>query len=128
MLPVLTTALRGELGVRVTDGVLSFDPSLLRRREFLAEPGTYRYLPVNGDWEDVDVPANGLAFSFCQVAVIYTLTDSGKEGVVASYTDGSDTVIESLELPADLSSDLFDRNGRIHRLTVSIRPERLFSE
>ena len=111
----------GELGVRVADGVLSFDPSLLRRREFLAEPGTYRYLPVDGDWEDVDVPVNGLAFSFCQVAVI--------EPLILRVNAG-DCVLVNLTnaLPADLSGDLFDRNGRIHRLTVSIRPERLFSE
>ena len=118
----------GELGIRVANGAVSFDPSLLRRREFLAEAGTYRCLTVGGAWEDVDVPANGLAFSFCQVPVVYAVTDGDNEGVVVRLADGTDTRIDSLELPADLSTELFDRSGRISRLTVTIKSDRLFTE
>ncbi len=118
----------GELGVRVADGAISFEPSLLRPREFLAEAGRYRHLAVDGAWQEIEVPANGLAFSFCQVAVVYTLTDSDKEGVLVSFADGTENQIESLDLPSDLSSELFDRSGRILKLTVSISHERLFTE
>jgi hypothetical protein len=118
----------GELGVRVGNGAVSFQPGLLRRREFLAEPGSFRCLSIDGAWDDVDVPANGLAFSFCQVPVVYVLTDGNKEGIVASLADGADTRIESLDLPAELSAELFDRSGRIRRLTVTVKPERLFTD
>ena len=118
----------GELGVRVADGAVAFEPSLLRSREFLADAGTYRCLSLDGTWEDVAVPENGLAFSFCQVPVVYALTESNSEGIVATLADGTEDAIESLGLSPDLSAELFDRSGRVRRLTVTISRDRLFTE
>ena len=58
----------GELGVRVRDGAAHFQPALLRAREFVKQPQTFRYLDVGGDWQTISVPARGLAFTWCQVA------------------------------------------------------------
>ena len=38
----------GELGVRVREGVVGFDPVLLRRDEFLVEPGIYEFFDLAG--------------------------------------------------------------------------------
>ena len=60
----------GELGVRVDDGAVRFQPSLLRAREFVREARKFRFLDVDGNWQEIDVPAGGLAFTWCQVPVV----------------------------------------------------------
>ncbi len=59
----------GELGVRVDGGAVRFHPSLLRAREFVREPRQFRFLDVDGNWQEIDVPAAGLAFTWCQVPI-----------------------------------------------------------
>jgi hypothetical protein len=63
----------GELGVRIAGGRVRFQPTLLRPQEFLREPGEFRYLDVDGAWQAIEVPAGGLAFTWCQVPVVYRL-------------------------------------------------------
>ncbi len=118
----------GELGVRIDNGAVSFAPSLLRRREFIDGPSTYRQLALDGAWHDIDLPPNALAFSFCQVAIVYTLAGDGEAGISVSFADGSEQVIESLDLPMKLSRELFDRSGRVRKLKVSFGSDLLFSD
>jgi hypothetical protein len=117
----------GELGVRVTDGVAHIRPSLLRAREFLAEPGQLCYLDIEGEWQSVDVPGNALAFTWCQVPVIYRLDDSG-DTLTITRRDGSLQTFEELTLPAEESRALFARSGELRQLTVTFNSERLFAE
>ena len=118
----------GELGVRIDNGAISFAPGLLRKREFITKPGSYRHLAIGGAWQNIDLPANGLAFSFCQVAIVYALVDEGSNQIVASFADGSERRIESLHLPADVSRELFDRSDRVRQLKVTFGRELLFSD
>ena len=63
----------GELGVRVVDGGVRFCPGLLRAREFTAETLPFRYLDVSRRWRELTVPAAGLAYTWCQVPLVYQL-------------------------------------------------------
>jgi hypothetical protein len=117
----------GELGIRVADGVAHFRPSLLRAREFLAEPGQLCYLDVDGEWQSVDVPGNALAFTWCQVPVIYRLDDTA-ETLTITRRDGSEQSFEELTLPAEESRALFTRSGELRQLSVTFNSERLFAE
>ncbi len=117
----------GELGVRVRDGSAHFAPQLLRQQEFVGEARPYRYLALDGSWAEVDVPAGGLAFTMCQVPVVYRLDDSGSSSLVVSYEDGTEKSLEQLELSAEDSAHVFDRDGRIRQLTISFGPLALFS-
>ena len=65
----------GELGVRVSNGTVSFQPNLLRACEFVPQPRHFRFLDVDNNWQDLTVPANGLAFTWCQVPIVYQLDD-----------------------------------------------------
>ncbi|MFT4604207.1 MAG: hypothetical protein ACI9W4_000936, partial [Rhodothermales bacterium] len=65
-----------ELGVRVAGGAVSFQPALLREREFISDARPFRYLGVGGDWQELEVPASGLAFTWCQVPLVYTLGET----------------------------------------------------
>jgi hypothetical protein len=111
----------GELGIRVNNGVVSVQPALLRAREFLSSPEVFRYLDVDGNWQDLGIPAHSLAFTWCQVPVIYHLDDSADPTLTISRDDGSSETLQELALSADDSSALFERNGRIRKLSITIR-------
>ncbi len=48
-----------ELGVRVHDGAVRFDPCLLRACEFIDEPQPFRFLDVDGDWQELTGTGEG---------------------------------------------------------------------
>lgn len=108
-----------ELGVKVEEGRIRFDPSLLSREEFLAADGHFEFVSVAGRTENIPLLANQLAFTFCQVPVVYTLADRQEIEVVS---DGA----KILRIPGDTldlntSSLIFSRSGVIRQLKVAVR-------
>lgn len=117
-----------ELGIRVTGGKLRFEPRLLRSREFPSAARKFRYLDVADDWCELAVPAGALAFTWCQVPVIYRLDDSAIPGVSITFDDTSVEERSELQLPAEHSAELFRRSGRIRQISVALDPEMLIGE
>jgi len=117
----------GELGVRVEQGVVHFDPSLLRQREFVSTARVFRYLDLKGQWRSVEVPAGALAFTWCQVPVVYRLDDEAPPSLVIFHDDDSIRCLPELSLPADDSTELFRRSGRIRRLELTFHTQALFA-
>ncbi|MGF1508422.1 MAG: hypothetical protein ACFB9M_02855 [Myxococcota bacterium] len=114
----------GELGVRVQSGVVRFDPSLLRAREFLSQERTFRFLDVEGHWQLMDVPAQGLAFTWCQVPIVYVL--GNEPAVTLERSQGPTDRTPGLSLTAADSAAIFKRRGLIRRVTVTFPPHALF--
>jgi hypothetical protein len=117
----------GELGVRVSDGRVHLQPTLLRPQEFLQKPREFRYLDLDGAWQALEVPAGGLAFTWCQVPVVYRLTRDGAPGITLTLSDGATRHYTDATLDADDSASLFRRAGRIRQLTVHVHPDQLFA-
>jgi len=115
----------GELGVRVQNGTVRFDPGLLRPVEFSAEPHSFRYLDVKGDWQQLELPAASLAFTWCQVPVVYRLDESARPSLSLTYEYGKTENLAALSLPESASAELFLRNGCIRQITVTLRLENL---
>jgi hypothetical protein len=118
----------GELGVRVSDGTVRFQPDLLRPREFMGESRDTGYVDVDGNWQTITVPPDGLAFTWCQVPIIYKLDDDAEPHLLVTRENGEQEVLEQLSLPAEESLDVFQRNGRVRQLTISFRTNMLFAE
>jgi hypothetical protein len=118
----------GELGVRVKDGKARFQPALLRSREFVSEARETGYLDVNNQWQTIAVPARSLAYTWCQVPVVYRLDDSEPSSIKINFDDGTQSTMPSLELPATESAELFQRSGKIKQLTLTIHSEMLFKD
>jgi hypothetical protein len=118
----------GELGVRVADGCVRFRPELLRRREFIAKPRTFEYLDVDDQWQELGVAAGQLAFTWCQVPVVFRLTDDSAGEVVLAAEDGSTRSAAGLALSAEDSQELFRRSGVIRRITVTVPADRLLGD
>lgn len=118
----------GELGVRVIAGKAHFQTNLLRKCEFLSEAKQFRYLDVNDQWQEISVPANALAFTWCQVPIVYQLDDNCSCHLKVSWSDDGEEQSNELSLSADNSRELFLRSGQIKQLTLTLTSKQLFSE
>jgi len=114
----------GELGLRIAGGSVRFEPGLLRACEFTSEPRQFRFLDVDNQWQELTAPAASLAFTWCQVPIVYRLHD-GPPTVTIVQRDGSTRALPQRSLPADLSSELFSRSGLIRRISVNLPTEAL---
>ena len=114
----------GELGIRVSGGQLSFEPALLRCCEFISEEKPFRYLDVADTWQELTVSAHSLAFTWCQVLIVYELSES--EGLEILWEDGQQQVLPESVLPTKLSAEIFERSGKIKQITLRIRQQTLF--
>jgi hypothetical protein len=110
----------GELGLRVADAGVRFDPGLLRAREFTSEPRRFRFIDVRGAWQELTVPASGLVFTWCQVPIVYRLRREGGLTLAVTLDDGSVQALPQPSLPAHLSAELFRRSGRIRQVSLEI--------
>jgi hypothetical protein len=117
----------GELGVRVRDGAVHFEPGLLREVEFPAEPRSFRYLDVKGDWQDIDLPAAALAFTWCQVPVVYRLEDTDAPRLTLVLEYGRTQELRKLSLSDSMSAELFQRSGHIRQINVTLNREHLLA-
>ncbi len=107
----------GEIGVFVVDGVITFKPRLLRKQEFLTSPQVFNYVDVDQMSHKINVPAGSLAFTYCQVSVIYTL--SNKSLVKVTHKNGSTVTFESLQMDRETSNHVFKRTNEIKQIEVS---------
>ncbi|MCP3913963.1 MAG: hypothetical protein GY711_00225 [bacterium] len=106
----------GELGVWVEGGRAGFRPLLLRENERRTEPGTFEYLDVDGEAHSLEVPAGGVAFTYCQVPVV--LHAASGESLRWTRADGEIVEIVGSELDAGVSSEVFRRTGLVRRIDV----------
>lgn len=113
----------GELGVFVIDGKIAFKPILLRRNEFASKGKTIEYVNTKGSTQILNTPANALVFTYCQVPVIYQISNA--EFIEIEYNDGSIQKVESTMLPENESKILFDRTGELKALRVFIEESSL---
>ncbi|GAA4275633.1 hypothetical protein [Aquimarina mytili] len=108
----------GELGVTVNNGELQFCPYLLRIGEFLKDPKLFQYVDVNQDIKQLQLYRHELAFTYCQVPIVYSL--SGENSLEITYVDGSITSHSGLNLDTSNSQKLFERTNEIENIKVNI--------
>ena len=110
---------RGELGVRVLDGRVRFQPFLLRRREFLDTESDFTYFDLSGQEATIHLPPGSLSFTVCQVPVVYRLSD-GELSIKLAHANGEVTPADLDGLDPETSLSLFQRTGDITRIDVDI--------
>jgi hypothetical protein len=108
----------GELGVRVNAGSVRFELGLLRAREFIAESRPFRFLDVDGQWQELTVPGRGLAFTWCQVPMVYRVDESAGPTVTVTRNSGERQALPALALPAEMAQEIFRRSGRIRKIEL----------
>lgn len=107
----------GELGVFVNNGKLYFHPCLLRKEEeFLKEPASFSFVDVHQNKQEFELGTNSLAFTYCQIPVVYKLSES--ESLILTFADGKTENSSSLQLDEENSNKVFKRTGEIIKIDV----------
>lgn len=113
----------GELGMRIEHGTIQFKPDLLRKIEFITDPGTFSYIDIHGEEGLINLPEGALAFTLCQVPIIYRLA---KERSIEIQMTNLDTiVVEGSTLDRKLSHQIFDRTGEVSAIIVDVKAHKL---
>ncbi|MCA9759067.1 MAG: hypothetical protein KDA27_24960 [Candidatus Eisenbacteria bacterium] len=107
-----------ELGVQVEDGRLSFRPVLLRRSELASGGGNFEYFGVDGETRTLAVPKRGLAFTLCQVPVVYE--DADRPWIRLTHSNGEVTQTDGTTLGEETSQAVFGRDGSVTRIHVGV--------
>jgi hypothetical protein len=101
---------------------LVFDFLLLDRKEFLAESKGFAYRNMHGKHEEIELPERCIAYTICQVPVILQASDEPRLEV--HFSDGSIQQINGYVLDSVNSEHIFQRDGSIHDLVVSITSDK----
>lgn len=107
-----------ELGVLVDGGKITFIPILLQKDEFLKSSKLFSYHSIDGGKQSVRLEKGSLAFTYCQVPIIYHISRNQK--VCITMKDGSVQEFKELTLNESLSASIFQRKSEIIKIDVHI--------
>jgi len=113
----------GELGVKMDDGQLCFDPALLSKGDLLQQPKTAAFTLCDGSVKQVDLTPGSLAYTICQVPVVYTTSNVQK--IQIEWQDGKLEEVEKNKLSAAVSEQIINRTGAVKMLHVFINTDKL---
>jgi len=111
----------GELGLVVKAGRIHFQPHLLRREEFLTARTVFGYYDVSGARRRLALKPGELAFTYCQVPVVYQLARQASVTVVRSNGRRRSTREPALDLTT--SRSIAERTGQIVLIEVCLGPD-----
>ncbi len=110
----------GELGCVVENGQIRFEPILLRKREFVGGAAEFHFIDLHEEADMIVTPAHSLAFTWCQIPIIYVLDDSDEISITVKFAEGDTKTFNSSSLCQNISEKIFNRNGDITSLLVNI--------
>ena len=113
----------GELGVTMKNGKLQFQPNFLHKNEFLSQDTEAVFVLVDETQKAITIGKNSLAFTVCQVPVIYKMDSTNY--LELKYANGISEAIQTLELDSEISKKIFLRTGEISQITVHIMQDNL---
>ena len=113
----------GELGVSVQNDQLVFQPQILLRSEFLKEEKEVKIIDIKGNKQTISLDRDSLLFTYCQVPVIYILSDS--EGIDIERTDGSKNSYGGFELNPTDTKAVINRSGAVKQIRVYLEESRV---
>ena len=117
----------GELGCRVIDEKLFFDPCLLNRDEFLSKSALFEFYDIYQKKRKIEIKKNQIGFTYCQVPIIYTLFHQPQARIRLILDDKSGIELIGNKLTKIQSRNIFNRNGKINQINVFFNKETLFN-
>jgi hypothetical protein len=109
---------KGELGIKIIGGQLSFEPTLLNENQFLQQEEIVSFVDFGNKPYSINLDKGSLAFTVCQVPIVYKKGNANQ--VEVKYKDGRTETASSLTLNHENSQKIFNRTGEIIQVTVSI--------
>lgn len=108
----------GELGVFVKKGEISFNLRLLRNEEFTKEAKVFNYIDCKGEYKELELPNKALAFTYCQVPIVYEIASVKKLQIF--YNDGTIKATDLLNIDKENSDKIFKRTNEIARIHIAV--------
>jgi hypothetical protein len=108
----------GELGVRISNGKISFQPSLLEISEFIESDQNFIFYNIHGEKTTLPIKKNSLAFTLAQVPIIYTLSE--QNSIRVNCNNNSVKEYDGLDLCKEVSNSVFNRRGKIIKIEVNL--------
>ena len=109
----------GELGVRIENGAINFDSTLLNKDEILTKNAEFEYYSLKGEKMQLRLKAGQIALTLCQVPVVYNFSDLNQISI--KLRNGNNIEFQCNSIDKDLSSSIFSREGEIELIEVSIK-------
>jgi len=104
-----------ELGVRIVNGQLAFDPFMFEACELLKTDSRIQFINLEDEHVELALPAGSFAFTLCQTPIIYH--QSRDTRIVVTRADGTDER-DTLTLTHDETASIFSRTGQIKRIDL----------
>jgi len=109
---------KGELGIKIEEGKLSFQPTLLNQNQFLQQDEIVRFIDLQGNSYTIILERGSLAFTVCQVPIVYKIAETN--AIEVKFKNGKIETFSTLTLNNELSQKIFQRTGEVIQVTVSI--------
>ena len=116
----------GELGCFVQNGCIMFDTALLLKEEFLIENQIFTYFDISGTKRSLEILENQLAYTFCQVPIVYTLSKQDCR-INLILKDNSNIKIEGNFIDQKISRSIFNRDGSVNQIQFQVHEKFLFN-
>ena len=110
-----------EIGIRIREGIVVFEPSLFEGSEFLTSLSSFEFDDLHGQRCDIQLSPGCFAFTLCQVPVIYRLADKTELKIYRHGKPGCLTR-DCNQLTFEESSSLFSRDGTIEKIVFCFAP------
>jgi hypothetical protein len=107
---------KGELGIKVEKGELTFQPALLNKNQFLQQEEIVSFIDFGDKPFSVTLEKGSLAFTICQVPIVYKIGD--KNQIEVTYKNSKIETFSTLTLSHEVSQKIFQRTGEIIQVTV----------
>jgi hypothetical protein len=108
----------GELGLSVASGQISFNPSILKRSEFVENETPFKFINLDNEISSINLFSKSLGFTICQVPIIYKLSENRK--VIIYFINGETVELDGCVLSRELSTSIFKRENKIRRIEVYV--------
>ena len=91
-----------------------------RKARTARNPKTGSDVDVNQKMCELDLSQNTLAFTYCQVLIIYELKDV-EQNISILYDDNEIGIIRGDSLSKEISAEIFARSGKIKEIKVNLK-------
>ncbi|MBT3208068.1 MAG: hypothetical protein HN704_07865 [Bacteroidetes bacterium] len=108
----------GELGLRIKQGKIFFEPTLFNHEEILDRNRVFEYYNIKGENCKVELSKNHIAFTFCQTPIVYTFSD--KENISVSFKNGNTKYFNGNSIDEQTSDLIFSRTGEVELVEVTL--------
>jgi uncharacterized protein YjaZ len=105
-----------ELGLQVEKGQIVFNPFFFHKEELLEKEKEFNYIDARGDTRKSIIQKNEMAFTYCGVLIKYRFDEN--QFIEIEDQNRQNIRLDQLQIPANLSYDIFTRNGKIRSVTL----------